>query len=102
MSAEGPIVADRVPVGRLNSVIVTGSVTVMPRIRTLASVTMPTPTGPGVMKRMAFISCIQRGWLSTSASSAHTRSIGASMTIIELIASGAAPADWSARIRSIA
>ena len=52
--------------------------------------------------RTAFISSIHRGWRAMSATSAQTRSIGASMTIIELIGSRIRPFGRSARIRSIA
>ena len=39
-----------------------------PKIRTVASPRVPTPIGPVVSNRTAFISCIQRGWPSMSAS----------------------------------
>ena len=67
-------------VGGSNSVTVTGSVVVMPRMRTVASPRVPTPIGAGVSSRTDFISAIQRGWPSMSARTAQTRSIGASMT----------------------
>ena len=60
-------------VGGSNSVIVTGSVTVIAEDadgRDLAGV--PTPIGGGVIRRTDFISCIQRGWPSMSASTAQT------------------------------
>ena len=83
-------------------VIVTGSVTVMPNIRTSASATVPTPIGPSVRTRSPRISVIQRGWLGRSAMTSQTCWIGASMTTSELIGSGCSPFDCSARIRSSA
>ena len=53
--------------------MVTGSVTVMPNIRTSASQRVPTPIGPSSSIRIAFISVIQRGWSATSARAAQTR-----------------------------
>ena len=70
-------------------------------MRTSASATVPTPTGPVVWRRTAFMSCIQRGWPSMSATASQTRSIGASMTTIDLIGSGSSPADCSASTRSM-
>ena len=84
-------------VGGENSVIVTGSVTPIPRIRTSASPTVPTPTGPGVSNRTDFISCIQRGCPSMSATTSQTRWIGASMTTSERIGSGSRATQASAR-----
>ena len=67
-------------VGGSKAVIVTGSVDARPYIRTVASPSLPTRGGPGVIMRTAFMSCIQRGCPSMSERTAHTRSIGASMT----------------------
>ena len=61
-------------------------------MRTSATASVPTLTHPGVTTRTDFMSCIQRGWPSMAATSAQTRSIGASMTIIDSIGSGSAPA----------
>ena len=67
-------------VGGSNSVISTGSVTPMPKMRTVASPRVPTPTGPGVVSVTRFISCIHSGWSGMSATTAQVSSIGASTT----------------------
>ena len=80
--------------------IVTGSVTVMPKIRTSASQVIPTPIGTSLGIRMSFISVIQTGWLAMSLRTSHVCSIPASTTTIEWIGSGSPSLAWSPRTRS--
>ena len=84
---EQAFVADRVARRRLDVVIVTGSVTEMPRIRTVASALVPSPTGRAT-NRIACISRIHSTWRGTSATTAQVRSKGASMTSSIRIGSG--------------
>ena len=62
--------------GGSNPVISTGSLTAMPRMRTVASARVPTPTGPGVSIATRFMSRIHSGWRAMSAITAHVRRSG--------------------------